>query len=57
MPFSPRKCIGKNVTLKPAKMTQKDRWPQSSLTWRPTIRGNQYWMPASSAKIEPPIST
>ena len=41
MPLSPRKCIGKKVTLKPTKMTQKESLPQNSETLRPKMSGNQ----------------
>ncbi|MND06046.1 hypothetical protein D3C83_271890 [compost metagenome] len=57
MPFRPRKCIGKNVALKPTKISQKDNLPQNSGTIRPKNFGNQKWMAASRAKVAPPIST
>ena len=57
MPFRPRKCIGKNVQLKPTNMSQKETLPQNSGTMRPKNFGNQKWMAASSAKVAPPMST
>src|ERR1044071_4300029 len=41
MPFSPRMCIGKNVTFTPMTNSQKCHLPSVSPSIRPVIFGNQ----------------